>query len=80
LHAGFARTKHIILEMHKNTMLERWRRGNRSEQIAFRKLLTGDKVIELRILGSPAYKIKCKRENELKIRTVFGRNKEMICI
>jgi len=51
-----------------------------SEQIAFRKLLTGDKVIELRTLGSSAYKIKCKRENELKNRTVFGRNKELICI
>jgi len=36
----------------------RW--GNMSEQIAFRKLLTGDRVTELRNLGNPAYKIKCK--------------------
>jgi hypothetical protein len=30
-----------------------------SEQIVFRKRLTSDNVIELQILGSPAYKIKC---------------------
>jgi hypothetical protein len=37
-------------------MKKRWE--NMSEQIEFRKLLTGDKVTELRILGRPAYKMK----------------------
>jgi hypothetical protein len=39
-------------------MKKRWE--NMSEQIALRKILTGEKVTELRILGRPAYKMKCK--------------------
>jgi len=34
--------------------------GNMSEQIAFRKILTGDIVTELPNVGTPGYKIKCK--------------------
>jgi hypothetical protein len=34
-----------------------------NEERAFRKLLAGKKVTELRNLGTLAYKIKCKWEN-----------------
>ena len=34
-----------------------------NEEIALRTLLTGNKVTELRNLGTYAYKIKCKWEN-----------------
>jgi hypothetical protein len=39
-------------------MKDKW--GNMSQQIRLRKLLTGDKAIELRNLGNLAYEMKCK--------------------
>jgi hypothetical protein len=37
-----------------------------NEELALRQLLTGNKVTELRNLGTLAYKIKCEWENQLK--------------
>jgi hypothetical protein len=45
-----------------------------NEEIAVRKILTSNKVTDLRSLGTLAYKIKCKYENQLKKITEFERN------
>jgi hypothetical protein len=39
---------------------------NMNEETALRKLLTGNKTLELRNLGAPAHDVKCKLENQLK--------------
>jgi len=51
---------------------EEW--PNLSEEIALRKVLTSYKVTGLRKLGTLAYKIKCKREKQLKKITEVERN------
>jgi hypothetical protein len=59
-----------IVEVHKNTKVERGASKNKwtniNEELALRKLLTGNKNTELRNLGTLEYKIKCKWENQLK--------------
>jgi hypothetical protein len=47
----------------RKELLNEWPSMN--DEIALRKLLAGNKVRELRNLGTLAYKIKCKWENQL---------------
>jgi hypothetical protein len=54
-------------------------RPNRNEKIALRKLLSGNRVTELRNVRTLAYRIKCKRKSDegdrtevdRRIRTIF---------
>jgi hypothetical protein len=70
LFAGEGSESHLLLKCPET---QRWRAEflkNKwpgiNEAIALRKILTGNRFKELRNLGTLAYKIKCKWENQVK--------------